>query len=144
MHSLNRLHTCSRIRYLRTSILDSHTFLYVLTHTYPPSPAFLSACDSERAAGVALGYTQVSWDNLSGKEEQPWSSIKHWAALSDTEQKAAGLLGYTQFIWDNESKQEPRPPAAFKHWAELSKCGEGEGSLSLSLSNDPELSASPT
>ena len=93
-----------------------------------------------------LGYTEVSWNDLSGKEEQPWSSIKHWAALTDTEQKAAGLLGYTQKNWDNDSKQEPRPAAAFRFWAELAKCGEGEGSLSLSLSlsNDPELSASPT
>ena len=28
------------------------------------------------AAGV-LGYTQVSWDNLSGKEKQP-ASAEHW------------------------------------------------------------------
>ena len=36
-----------------------------------------------------LGYTQVSWDNLSGQEQQPWSSIKSWASLTDNEKAAA-------------------------------------------------------
>lgn len=115
-----------------------------------PKPAITQppplACDSERAAGVALGYTQVSWDDLSGKEEQPWSSIKHWAALTDTEQKAAGLLGYTQKNWDNDSKQEPRPAAAFRFWAELAKCGEDpvEATTATPLACNSERAAAVT
>ena len=91
------------------------------------SPTLLSACFGEQAAAIALGYTQVSWDNLSGKELQPWSSIKSWAALGDTERAGARILGYTSSTtWDNESGLEPRPASAFKSWSELGNCSDGE------------------
>ena len=81
----------------------------------------LSVCDSEHDAAASLGYTKVSWDNLSGKEQQPFSSIKFWASLTDTEKAAAALLGYTETTW--ESGQ--RPAARFKNWADLNACGDG-------------------
>ena len=74
-----------------------------------------------------MGYTQVTWDNLSGKERAPWSSAKSWAQLSANEKEAAALLGYTQQSWDNESGSEQQPHSSFKSWRELTKCGEGEG-----------------
>ena len=77
-----------------------------------------------------LGYTQVSWDNLSGKERQPWSSLKAWYELSLNEQAAAGLLGYSQTIWDNNSGSEPQPASAVKSWAELTACIQSEISIS--------------
>ena len=78
-----------------------------------------------------LRYTQVSWDNLSGKEQQPLSSIKFWASLSANEKAAAVMLGYTQVIWDNDSGLEPQPASAVKNWAELTACADGED-LSMS------------
>ena len=75
-------------------------------------------------AARVLGYTQVTWDNLSGEEQQPWSSIKTWASLTDDEKAAAAALGYTQITWD--SKTEPQPASAAKSWAELTTCSDGE------------------
>ena len=71
-----------------------------------------------------LGYEQVTWDNLSGEEQQPWSSIKSWASLTDNEKAAAVVLGYTATTWDNKSGSEANPASAAKHWAELTACGE--------------------
>ena len=73
-----------------------------------------------------LGYTQASWDNLSGQEQQPWSSIKSWASLTDIEKEGAAVLGYTDITWDNDSGSEAQPASANKGWAELSACGDGE------------------
>ena len=61
-----------------------------------------------------MGYTQVSWDNESGKEPQPASSSKSWADLTDVEKKAVVTLGYSQLSWDY-----PWPAAADKQFAEL-------------------------
>ena len=83
---------------------------------------------------MLLGYTQVSWDNLSGKEQQPWSSIKSWAALKSYEIAAAMLLGYTATTWDNESGSEVQPASADKSWGELTACGDGKDSLRLTPS----------
>ena len=85
----------------------------------------LSACNSETAAARALGYNQVSWDNLSGQEDQPSSAFKTWKLLTDNEKVAAGLLGYTQKTWDNDSGSEPQPGSITKTWAELSTCSDG-------------------
>ena len=71
-----------------------------------------------------LGYTQVSWDNDSGEELQPWSLIKSWASLSANEKIAASFLGYSQKSWDNESGLEPQPPSVVKSWDEQSVCGK--------------------
>ena len=85
-----------------------------------------SVCNSEQFALRALGYTQASWDNLSGKEQQPWSTIKFWASLTANEKAAAVLLGYTQTNWDNDSRSEPQPASAAKSWSELTACADGE------------------
>ena len=74
-----------------------------------------------------LGYTQVSWDNLSGQEPQPWSGYKAWYELSLNEQAAVTLLGYTETTWDNESGSERQPASALKGWAELTMCTSGKG-----------------
>ena len=73
-----------------------------------------------------LGYTEVSWNDLSGKEEQPWSSIKYWASLTANEKAAAAVLGYTQVSWDNDSGSVTQPASAVKTWALLIACTDGE------------------
>ena len=64
------------------------------------------------------------WDNASGKEPQPSSSRKAWAALTEQEKEAAVVLGYTEIIWNNDSGSESQPASANKHWIELTVCGE--------------------
>ena len=71
-----------------------------------------------------LGYTEVTWDNGSGKEPQPFSSGKTWGALTEQEKEAAVILGYTEIIWDNKSGSESEPVSALKYWSELTICGE--------------------
>ena len=71
-------------------------------------------CVTEKQAAQQLGYTQVTWDNDSGKEPQPASSSKAWAELTDVERNAAVALGYSQLSWDY-----PWPPAADTHFAKL-------------------------
>ena len=92
-----------------------------------------SVCSSEQLALRALGYTQASWDNLSGKEQQPWSVIKFWASLTANEKAAAAVLGYTQVSWDNASGSEPQPASAAKSWTELTACADGEGHIYSSV-----------
>ena len=86
-------------------------------------PSF-PACDSEQAGARALGFTQVSWDNDSGKEPQPWSLTKKWSELTENQKAGAVALGYTEKIWDNESKSEPQPVAFKLDWDQLTTCGE--------------------
>ena len=83
----------------------------------------MTACNSEQAAAVVLGYNQVSWDNESGREKQPWAYEKPWIALREDEKAAAALLGYTETIWDNKSGLEAQPASGDKKWAELTACG---------------------
>ena len=71
-----------------------------------------------------LGFTQVSWDNLSG--QLPIDFFLFWAEMTENQKAAAGLLGYTQMTWDNDSGSEPRPASAFKSWSELTVCDDGE------------------
>ena len=68
-----------------------------------------------------LGFTQASWDNLSGEEPQPESMIKMWEELTGNEKAAAMVLGYTELTWDDESGYETQPEK--RTWAEMSKCG---------------------
>ena len=84
----------------------------------------LSGCNSEQAAAGVLGFTQVSWDDVSGEEKQPVSSDKYWKSLTQHQQAAAIVLGYTKAIWDNMSGSEPQPASAYKGWSELTSCGE--------------------
>ena len=86
-------------------------------------------CDSEQAALRVLGYTQATWDNLSGREQQPWSAIKSWYALTANEKVAADVLGYNQPMWDNRSGSERQPFSFYKYWDELTACGDGEEGL---------------
>lgn len=74
-----------------------------------------------------LGYTQVSWDDESGRELQPPSSEKYWAQLTDKERAAATVLGYTKAIWN-------QPASVDKYWNELTSCGMWRAFISASLS----------
>ena len=69
-----------------------------------------------------MGYTQVSWDNESGNEQQPSSAHKYWNELTDTERAAAVVLGYSGSTWDKRGKKY-QPASASKYWAELTSCG---------------------
>ena len=88
-----------------------------------------------------LGYTQASWDNLSGQETQPDSEDKSWADLTDSERAAAVVLGFTGTSWDNESGSEPQPASENKNWVALTSCGEGM-SIANCLSSDARSVAS--
>ena len=108
-------------------------FLYIACRTHAQkvdnraktlTVSISSACNSEQAAAVVLGFTQVSWDNLSG--QLPTDFFLFWAEMTENQKAAAGLLGYTQTTWDNDSGSEPRPASAFKSWSELTVCNDGE------------------
>ena len=99
----------------------------------------LSGCNSEQAAAGVLGYTQVSWDDLSGEEKQPVSSDKYWTGLTQHQQAAAIVLGYTKTTWDNMSGSEPQPASADKGWSGLTSCGKT--CLSLYLRRPPFVHA---
>ena len=88
--------------------------------------SLLSACVSERAAAMALGFTQVSWDNESGEEQQPLTGFLTWAVLTDEEKAAASVLGYTATNWNDLSWSAAQPTAVDKAWAELASCADGE------------------
>ena len=75
-----------------------------------------------------LGYTQVTLDNVSGEEQQPWTSIKYWSSLTVNEQGAALLLGYSPNTWDNSLSTGLKPESTYKYWDELLACG-GENLL---------------
>lgn len=83
-----------------------------------------------------LGYTKDSWDNLSGKEKQPSSSLKYWAKFTDNEKAGAAILGYTDKSWDNLSGKEAQPALAIKRWGRLRKCGK-DPSIAQPLPADP-------
>ena len=78
-----------------------------------------------------LGYTQVTLDNLSGREPQPLSSIKSWSSLTANEKEAAEFLGWTEITWDDKSGLELPPASSYKYWDELTACGEGESRWTL-------------
>ena len=92
----------------------------IITYTVVPS-----ACESEHAGAVTLGYTKLSWDDESGQERQPWASFKSWAQLTANEKAGALLLNYTQSSWNNVSGSETQPASADKSWDELTVCDEG-------------------
>ena len=87
---------------------------------------YLPACEAEQEGAIVLGYTEVSWDDLSGKTRQPWIASKSWRAFTDNEKIAAGLLGYNQTTWDNDSGSEPQPASAYKFWADLTTCTDSK------------------
>ena len=73
---------------------------------------------------MALGYTEKTWDNLSGKEPQPASADKWWAQMTDKERAGWTILGYTGKSWDNLSGQEKQPAVSNLYWRQLKPCGE--------------------
>ena len=79
---------------------------------------------SEQSAARALGYTQKTWDNKSGKEKMPASSEKKWKQLTEVEQKAAKVLGFTKTSWDNKSGMEKQPASSDKSWSKLTSSGD--------------------
>ena len=93
-----------------------------LTRTRTP------ACNSEQAALEVFGFTQVSWDNVSGKEPQPqpssWNTV--WNELTENERAAVSMLGYNEMRWNNQESFQWQPAAFFKSWDELTKCSDGE------------------
>ena len=109
-------------------LLKSHS------HEFFLETPLASECGSEQDAMRVLGYTQASWDNLSGEEQQPWSSIKYWSSLTPNEKEAAVVLGYTEMTWHYVfsmgrhilGKAPLEPLSAIKYWDELTPCGEGE------------------
>ena len=130
------------------SVTDCMYFCYKLSHiveicsalqpyhfcTHTPViivPSNIAACNSEQEAIRVLGYTQASWDNLSRKEQQPWSSIKHWSSLTADEKAAARVFGFTNVTWDNESGSERQPSAFLKDFAELTFCSAGQSDVLL-------------
>ena len=94
------------------------------TYNLPYLVAFPSGCQSELAAAKALGYTQVSWDNESGNENQPSIDDKSWSEISAQEKALLTFFGYTEKTWDNESGEEERPASWEKPWSDLSVSGE--------------------
>ena len=72
-------------------------------------------CYSEQDAAKVLGFTQSTWDNLSGKEPQPFSLDKVWDELTNEERAGAEALGYIGLVWDTQP-----PRAARVSWSELS------------------------
>ena len=80
-------------------------------------------CNSEQAAAKSLGYTQITWDDASGQENEPSSVDKAWNKLTTEEKSAAVDLGFTGKTWDNESGKEKQPASENKHWSDLTTCG---------------------
>ena len=80
-----------------------------------------------------MGYTSATWENWSGNELQPWSSMKRWAGLTANEKAAAGVLGYTDVSWDNASGGEPQPVSYYKYWDELTTCDDGKNAFTHPL-----------
>ena len=64
---------------------------------------------SQQQAAKLLGYTQISWDNASGKEAQPASVSKKWTDLTAQERLAATVLGYTESTWSTVSATKKTP-----------------------------------
>jgi len=96
-----------------------------ISHYHICTLTVLSACESEHAGAVTLGYTKLSWDDESGQERTPLASFKSWAQLTANEKAGAALLGYTQSSWGDDSGSETQPASADKSWDELLLCGEG-------------------
>ena len=71
-----------------------------------------------------MGYTQASWDDVSGKEKQPSATNTSFYYLTHDQRVAAMMLGYTGKSWDNDSGKETQPAVENKFWAELTTCGE--------------------
>merc|ERR1712134_198906 len=59
-------------------------------------------------AAALLGFTQASWDNMSGKHKQPESSTKTWAQLTTSEKAAYTVLGYTETNWSKISQSKTK------------------------------------
>ena len=96
-----------------------------------------SGCNSEQDAARVLGFTSVTWDNLSGSEQQPTTIEKSWVDLTDDERAAAMVLGFTRPVWDTLvaallllGLDQPNwdngglPESLSKPWSQLSSCGE--------------------
>lgn len=83
---------------------------------------------SEHDAVRVLGFTETTWDNLSGKEPQPAAMRQHWADLTDNEQEALKALNFNRIIWDSQ-----RPESAEKQWDELTQA-ERQAATTLGFS----------
>ena len=82
-------------------------------HSRVPARPVTTTQLSEQQAAVLLGYTQVSWDNASGKEAQPASASTKWTDLTTQERLVATVLGYTEQTWRTVSVMKKTP------WSDL-------------------------
>ena len=76
-----------------------------------PMTTLPSVCESEQVAARALGYTDASWDNLSGAELQPWSSVIHQVLGSRKRQNQ--YISSNRGLWAypaSERRCLPPPP----------------------------------
>ena len=112
-----RTHLCRKVM---------RRFIHSLAHDGAPFHLRLAACTvttthpSQQQAAVLLGYTQVSWDNASGKEAQPASASTKWTDLSFAEKSSATALGYTASTWSTSSATKNTP------WSDLTATAGGD------------------
>ena len=71
-----------------------------------------------------MGYTKVSWDNVSGNENQPSIVELYWRAMTNEQKASLTVLGFTKETWDDVSGEEETPASLDKAWKKLSVCGE--------------------
>ena len=74
----------------------------------------------QQEAAALLGYTQVSWDNASGKEVQPETASKKWTDLTTIQKSSALVLGYNEKTWSTISKTKTTS------WSALTTGSTGE------------------
>ena len=81
-------------------------------HFRLPARAVTTTQLNQKQAAILLGYTQVSWDNTSGKEAQPTSASKKWTDLTTVEKSSATALGYKEQAWGTVSVTKKTPWSA--------------------------------
>ena len=117
--ALNRLHRHLAHKLMHVLLIFPLTYDHVSAHLRQPARSVTSTQLSQQQAAVVLGYTQVSWDNASGKEVQPASASKTWTGLTAQEKSAATVLRYTASTWSTISATKKTP------WSDLtSTAGE--------------------
>merc|ERR1711937_1014140 len=63
---------------------------------------------TRQQAAALLGYTQVSCDNVNGKQNHPKSTSKPWTGLTATQRAAAMVLGYAEQKWSKISHSKAK------------------------------------
>ena len=76
----------------------------------------------KKTAIGALGFTEINWYNLTGKEEQPCFIGKKWAEIIVDDRKQVAVFGFT--ARNRDSKSTRFPELFTKSWIDLQVCGE--------------------